>query len=365
MPVPGLEPSLPGPAYLDEDTFTAEREHLFARSWWCAGREEDLPPGPGTYVRTDVAGEQLLVVRGRDGALRAFANVCRHRGAELVDTRDPDAASGCFPGAIRCPYHSWTYALDGTLRATPHLDSVEHAAFGLHRAELDSWAGFLFVRLERGTASLAGELGPIPARVANYPLAELVTAETLHYAVQANWKVLAENFNECYHCGPVHPELCELVPAFRRGGGSGLDWERGIPHRDGAYTFTTTGTTARRPFPGLDTDERERHKGELVYPNLFLSLSCDHVAAFVLHPTSAATTHVECRFLFHPSEVERPGFDPFDAIELWNVVNRQDWAICERVQRGMASRWFDHGWFAPLEDPSVDIRRWWAARMSP
>jgi Rieske 2Fe-2S family protein len=365
MPVPGLQPSLPRSAYLSEDTFATERERLFARSWWCAGREEDLPSGAGAYLRTVVAGEQLLVVRAGDGALRAFANVCRHRGAELVDTTDPGTTRGCFPGAIRCPYHSWTYGLDGVLRATPHLGDVEHAAFGLHQAELATWAGFVFVRLEAGVSSLADELGPIAPRLANYPLAALGTAETLHYTVQANWKVLAENYNECYHCGPVHPELCHLVPAFRRGGGSGLDWDRGIPHRDGAYTFTTTGTTARRPFPGLDADERERHKAELVYPNLLLSLSCDHVAAFVLHPTSAATTHVECRFLFHPDEMTRPGFDPGDAVELWDVVNRQDWAICERVQRGMASRWFDYGWFAPVEDPSLDIRRWWTARMSP
>jgi Rieske 2Fe-2S family protein len=363
MSTPGLDSSLPKSAYLEEDTLARERELLFARSWWCAAREEDLPATPGAYVTLDVAGEQMLAVRGADGAIRSFANVCRHRGAELVDSTDPSVVAGSFAGGIRCPYHAWTYDLDGALRVTPHLTGIERSALGLHAAEVATWAGFVFVRLAPTGSSFSEELGPTAGRLANYPLAELVTAHRASYDVAANWKVLAENYNECYHCGPVHPELCRLVPAFRRRGGAELDWERGVPHRDGAYTFTTTGTTSRLPFPGLDADEQERHKGELVYPNLLLSLSCDHVVTLVLEPVSAGRTIVDCRFLFHPDEVARPDFDPTDAIDLWDVVNRQDWSICERVQRGMASRWFERGWFAPMEDPSLDIRRWWTSRM--
>ena len=153
------------------------------------------------------------------------------------------------------------------------------------------------------------------------------------------------------------------MPSFRRGGGNDLDWERGIPHRAGAYTFTRTGTTTRRPFPGLSPDELVHHKGELVYPNLFVSLSCDHVAAFTLWPSGPAHTRVVCDFLFHRDEVSEPGFDPSDAVGFWDVVNRQDWAICERVQRGMSSRHFTHGLYAPMEDPSLDIRRWWTRMM--
>ena len=169
--------------------------------------------------------------------------------------------------------------------------------------------------------------------------------------------------DECYHCGPVHPELCDLVPSFRQGGGDGLDWENGIPHRPGAITFTTTGGTNRLPFPGLSADELVKHKGELIYPNLLVSLSCDHVASFVLWPKGPDHTTVVCEFLFHPDEVIRPDFDASDAVDFWDVVNRQDWAICERVQRGMASRHFTAGLFSPMEDPSLDIRRWWNARM--
>ena len=184
----------------------------------------------------------------------------------------------------------------------------------------------------------------------------------MRYDVAANWKVIAENYNECYHCGPVHPELCALVPAFRRGG-EGLDWPDGIPHRDGAWTFTMSGTSARRPFAGLDEQERTRHKGELIYPNLLLSLSAEHVAAFRLAPQGPSRTLVECDLLFHPDELASPSFDPSDAGDLWDLVNRQDWAMCERVQRGMSSRGWHGGWFAPMEDESADITRWYRRLM--
>ncbi len=179
----------------------------------------------------------------------------------------------------------------------------------------------------------------------------------------ANYKVLLENYNECYHCGPVHPELSRLVPAFGGGGGrAGLG--RGGPAPGGAWTFTTTGTTDRAPLPGLDEAERQRHKGDLAYPNLMVSGSADHVAAFVLLPRGVDRTTVECSLLFAREAVEDPDFDPSDAGELWDLVNRQDWAICSSVQRGMSSRAYRHGWFAPMEDDSLDIRRWLLPRLA-
>jgi Rieske 2Fe-2S family protein len=156
----------------------------------------------------------------------------------------------------------------------------------------------------------------------------------------------------------VHPELCAVVPAFRERGGSGLDWARGIPHRDGAYTFTLSGTTRRRAFPTLNADERVRHKGELAYPNLFISLACDHVAAFILQPRSATRTDIVCHFLFEPFELAKSDFDPSDTVEFWDIVNRQDWAICESVQQGISSRVHALGYYAPMEDFNLDIRRY-------
>jgi Rieske 2Fe-2S family protein len=310
-------------------------------------------------------GESVLLTRDRDGVLHGFYNVCRHRGAQLCRSGGAAAASG----PIRCPYHSWAYGLDGRLLSAPHMDGVAGFAkedFSLHPVGVESWGGFVFVHLSPGEATpLAPQLGGIPGRLARYPLEGLRVGHRIDYDVAANWKIVAENYNECYHCAGVHPELCDLVPAFRSQGGAALDWERGIPHRDGAYTFTRSGTTARAPFAGLGEDEKLRHKGELVYPNLLLSLSCDHVAAFLLFPEGPGRTRISCLFLFDEDERAKPGFDPSDAVEFWDLVNRQDWAICESVQRGTASRAHDHGYYAPMEDWTLDIRRYVLNRILP
>jgi Rieske 2Fe-2S family protein len=270
--------------------------------------------------------------------------------------------TGTFKGSIQCPYHAWTYSFDGRLRAAPFLeesDGLRKEDLPLHEVGVETWAGFIWVHLaltERNP--LADQFQESDGYLANYPLTELRTAARIVYPVEANWKAIVENYNECYHCGPVHPELVELVPAFRQRGGSELDWERGIPHREGAWTFTASGTSNRSPFPGLSEDEQERHKGQLVYPNLMLSLSADHVAAFTLWPHAPDRTTVVCDFLFHPDEMAKADFDPSDAVDFWDMVNRQDWKICESVQRGMTSRRFTTGFYAPMEDYSMDIRRY-------
>lgn len=355
-----MEPTLDCAFYFSDRIFEDEKERIFWREWICAGRDEDLPE-PGDYVSLDVAGESILVVRTREGSLTAFYNVCRHRGSRLLA-----GPKGSLTGSIRCPYHAWTYNLDGSLRTAPYLD--EEAGFrrvelGLHPVAVESWGGFFFLNLSPAGISarrydLKTQLGPVVDRLSRYPLAKLRSARRHVYEVAANWKVLLENYNECYHCGPVHPELCRLVPAFRQRGGSDLDWDRGIPHREGAWTFTESGTSTRRPFEGLDEDERTRHKGELVYPNFMISLSADHVTAYTLWPRTPTHTRVVCEFLFAPAEIEQPGFDPSDAVNFWDLVNRQDWTICENVQLGMRSRVFQHGYYAPMENASLDIRRY-------
>jgi len=331
------------------------------REWFLACREERVT-NPGDFVAIDVAGESVFIVRAKDGTLHAHFNVCRHRGSRLV----AEESSGVLPGAIRCPYHSWTYELDGRLRTAPFLaeaDGVWKDELPLHAVDVDTWGGFVFVNLslhspQPAQSRLAEQLGGVPARLERYPLAQLRTGATLRYDVAANWKVILENYNECYHCAGVHPELCAVVPAFRVKGGADLDWERGIPHRDGANTFTFSGTTSRAQFPGLDEDERTRHKGELIYPNCMLSLSADHVAAFTLFPRGPARTAIVCDFLFHPDEIAKPAFDPSDAVDFWDLTNRQDWAICESVQRGMTSRVWEFGYYAPMESWSLDMRRY-------
>ncbi len=376
-PLP-LEATLPRQAYVSANFFEAEREKIFAHEWVLVGREESLP-ATGDYLEVDVLGESLLIVRGDDGALRAFFNVCRHRGCALVLPGQCSAANDGVPvtgskgKAIRCPYHSWVYGLDGALRSAPHLEAVLEGRkheLSLHPAGLATWGGFMFVHLDPEGANARGhtletQFGDAIRRLRNYPLAELRTDRRLVYQVAANWKVILENYNECYHCGGVHPELCQIVPAFRKNGGATLDWEDGVPHREGAVTFTATGQTVRSPFPGLDANEQVRHKGELIYPNMMISLSMDHVAAFTIFPRDAGHSTVICDFLFHPYEIAKPEFDASDAVDFWDLINRQDWAVLEGVQKGMGSRRFGHGYYAPMESASQDIRRYIAARLGP
>jgi Rieske 2Fe-2S family protein len=362
-----LEPALPKRMYVDKHAFERERERVLFRSWFCVGRVDELGlDSPGRLAVVDVVGESVLLTRDRDGALHAAYNVCRHRGSQLVPTPPGGTPRGCDTAALRCPYHSWTYDLAGRLLKAPHTDDVDEfdsTQFGLHPVGVQTWGGFAFVHLTPTEASdFAGEIAAFADRLQRYPLDRLISGLSFSYDVAANYKVLAENYNECYHCGPVHPELTRLVPAFGSGGRS-LDWEDGVRHREGAWTFTVTGTTARRPFPGLNAAERSRHKGELIYPNLWVSCAADHVAAFVSWPLDVGHTRVRCDLLFEPEEVNAGDFTPSDAGDLWDLVNKQDWVVCESVQRGMSSRAYDQGWFAPMEDASADIRRWLLPRL--
>ena len=368
-----IEKTLPSNWYLDEDIFALEREHIFFREWVCVAREEQLPDA-GDHLVLDVFGQSILLLRNTQGKLRGFYNVCRHRGAQLCPSQSEDEpqedshdrlplnGGGVNGRSIVCPYHAWRYDLDGQLQRAPHMTQdmdFDASEVQLHAVGCESWGGFVFVHLAPDEASPFDEHVAAAAKgFERYPIENLRIGRTISYQVRANWKIICENYNECYHCGPVHPELCKIVPAFRDRGGADLDWERGIPHREGAVTFTESGTTDRRMFPGLNEDEQLRHKGDLLYPNLFISAASDHVAVFVLHAKSADLTHIDCHFLFETYEMEQPGFDCSDAADFWHLVNRQDWAICERVQQGVTARIHKHGIFSPMEDWILDIRHY-------
>jgi Rieske 2Fe-2S family protein len=364
-----MQTTLPSSWYLDEDIFALEREHIFFAEWLCVGREEDIP-APGDHRVLDIQGESIILLRNTQGSLKAFYNVCRHRGAQLCASASAEKSvlrGGVSKSRIVCPYHAWSYDLNGQLLGTPHLpDDCNFNAddIQLYPVGADSWEGFIFIHLTPAQARPFSEhVAHVSDRFQRYGIKDLRITQTIQYQVKANWKVICENYNECYHCGPVHPELCRVVPAFRQNGSAGLNWEDGIAHRDGANTFTKSGTTSRRTFPGLNEAEQTRHFGELIYPNTFISLSSDHIAVFVLQPDGPQQTSIECHFLFEPYEIEQTGFDPSDAVDFWDMVNHQDWEICERVQKGMSSRVHEHGFCAPMEDLTLDIRKYVTERI--
>ncbi len=356
-----IEPTLEGAYYCDPVILGREWERVFGRSWLCAGREERLK-SPGDYFTLPVGRESVIVLRDRDGRLHAFYNVCRHRGARLCS-----ADEGHFKGFVTCPYHAWTYGLDGRLVGIPHLwegEGFRKEDFPLHPVAVDTWGGFLFIHLEgEGATPLSEQLGPIPERLRRYPLADLRVGARASHEVDCNWKILVENYQECYHCPGVHPELCDLVPLYRTGAvdASGSDVQAYF--REGACTFTMTGTTRRPLLSGLSDEEKRKYDGEMIYPALMLNLFPDYAQYRALWPVAPGRTRIATEWLFEPSTMARDDFDPQDAIEFINLIARQDWDVCALVQKGVGSRVHRHGIYVPLETHAGAFKTWYLDRL--
>jgi Rieske 2Fe-2S family protein len=345
----GQSRMLPRDAYVSPRVFAFEQERFFAGSWTCVGRESDHE-GAGAQRAVKVGRAGVLLARGTDGRVRAFANTCRHRGHELLGVGEQTTRR-----TVLCPYHAWTYDLDGALRVAPgfrdHGD-FRPAEHGLVELPLESWHGFLFVNGSGDAPPFAEHVGALDQLVAPYRPERLVALATHSYDLACNWKVILENYHECYHCPLIHPELCQVSPPAS-GDNFELDgaWVGGtMDLRDHAATMSLDGHSDGVPIPGLD-DERLRTVAYLgLFPNLLLSLHPDYLMTHLVQPLGPDLSHVVCSWYFPPEAIERPGFDPAYAVDFWDRTNRQDWAACESVQRGMASPHFQPGPLAPAED---------------
>jgi glycine betaine catabolism A len=345
----GQSRMLPREAYTSPRVFAFEQERFFAGSWTCVGREGDLE-GTGAQRAARVGGAGVLLVRGTDGRVRAFANTCRHRGHELLGVGEQTTRR-----TILCPYHAWTYDLDGSLRVAPgfrdHTD-FQPAEHGLVELPLESWHGLLFVNGSGDAPPFAEHVGALDDLVAPYRPERLVPLVSHSYDLACNWKVVLENYHECYHCPLIHPELCQVSPPSS-GDNFELDgaWVGGtMDLKDHATTMSLDGHSDGVPIAGLDA-ERLRTVAYLgLFPNLLLSLHPDYVMTHLVEPLGPDLSRVVCSWYFPPEATDRAGFDPAYAVDFWDRTNRQDWAACESVQRGMASPHFQPGPLAPAED---------------
>jgi glycine betaine catabolism A len=336
--------------YTDPAVLRAELELFFSRRWMLVGRGSEIA-SPGDYVTADVAGESVIVARQSDGTVRAMLNVCRHRGARILLEEH-----GTCPNMFRCPYHSWSYGLDGALRGAPNLrDSVgpAQASLGLQPVPVREAYGCLWVNLEGWAGSdsrdfdadigaqLRDRLGSDEA-LAGWELDRLVTGRQIRYDVAANWKLIVENFMECYHCASIHPELTAVVPEFRDGvasqaqpigHGSSLSAE--------ADGFTIDGRDGLPALPGLADGRLRTYYAITLMPNAFVNLFDDHVVLHRFIPHAVDRTEVVCDWLFAPEALaDRPDIDP--TVELFDRVNAQDFEACERCQLGAGSRVYAH-----------------------
>jgi len=340
--------TLPGRYYTAPEVFSEEQERIFARHWICVGRAAALS-APGDYVVVQIAGESIIVLRDQSGEIRAYYNVCRHRGTRLCE-----ATSGKLSETIQCPYHAWTYALDGRLIGAPHMNEVEgfdKKAYPLHRVATGAWQGFLFVNLDPAAAPAAEWFAPLGERFNAYNLPELETVRHIEYDVRANWKLVLQNYNECLHCPTIHPELSTKLP-YTSGANDLIEgpflggyMEIKAPN----VSATMTGRACALPLGTLSADAQHRAFYYALFPTMMLSLHPDYAVFYTVWPIAADQTRVICEWMVHPEAPTAAGYNIADAEEFWDRTNRQDWHICEQSQRGVSSRVYQPGPYSPRE----------------
>lgn len=361
--------TLPGRYYTDERVFALEQAKIFEDMWFCAVRASDIPAA-GDFRTVQVGTESLLISRSRRGEVRAFFNVCRHRGAQICTEE-----SGSVKRAFQCPYHAWTYDLDGKLIAAPNLTKmpdIDRVEYGLRTVHLREWLGYVWVCLADEPPSfestvmqeIVDRLGEVE-NLDHYDLANLSVGRRIVYDVKANWKLIVENFMECYHCATIHPELTEVLPEFADGLAAQVFVNHGAEFAEGVRGFTVDGSEGVDAIPTIDPEQDRRYYAVTIKPQVFVNMVPDHIIFHRMFPMGPDRTVVECDWLFLPSVVES-GRDVSKSVELFHRVNSQDFEACERTQPAMSSRMYaDGGVLVPSEHHIGEFHDWLRARIDP
>ncbi|MEY9945229.1 SRPBCC family protein [Kitasatospora sp. GAS1066B] len=343
---PSLIRTLPGSSYTDPQIFALEQEKIFEQLWFCAVRASDLDK-PGSFRTAQVGRESVLITRSRDDSVRAFLNICRHRGARLCTEEQGEVKRN-----FQCPYHAWTYGPDGKLVAAPNLagmPDVDRTTYGLVPVHVREWLGYVWVCLadeppsfEEDVIGAATQRLGDPEAIERYRTEELAVGRRIRYEVRANWKLIVENFMECYHCATIHPELTDVLPEFAGGYAAQYYVGHGAEFADDAQGFTVDGSAGADRIPTVSEDQDRRYYAITVKPQVFVNLVPDHVIVHRMFPLAADHTVVECDWLFLKDVVEA-GRDVSRSVELFHRVNVQDFEACERCQPAMDSRAYRSG----------------------
>src|SRR5437870_9458682 len=350
--------TLPQRYFVSPEIFAQEQDRIFSTQWVLVGHQSQLP-NAGDYFVAEVAEESLIIVRDKRGEIRGFCNVCRHRGSRLIENR-----KGQLSAAIQCPYHAWTYGLDGRLLGAPHMDDVpgfNKPDYSLRPVNVAVWQGFIFVNLaeagpltsilsqrerrkQDGFVSLEDWFAPLAGKFSRWNLSSLRSAKRIEYDVRANWKLIFQNYSECYHCLGVHPELSKISPYDS----AENDLTEG-PFLGGFMriasdkSLTMSGNACALPVGNFGNEDFRFVFYYSIFPNMLLSLHPDYVMVHQLQPQSAERTLILCDWFFHPEAFKHNDFDPDDAIQFWDMINKQDWHVCELSQQGISSRAYDPG----------------------
>ncbi|MGH2907958.1 MAG: aromatic ring-hydroxylating oxygenase subunit alpha [Solirubrobacteraceae bacterium] len=342
---------LPASAFLDRSVLDWELANVFGGGWICAGHGS-MVGEPGAFISREIGDRAFIVVGSEDGRPRAFHNVCRHRGSRLIEQPE-----GRVRRRLQCPYHAWSYDLEGNLRAAPHMDEIEDfefECFGLVEIPCSVAGGLVMVDLGGRAAPVEEHLGDLQIHLDHYSAGRLLRGGICTYAVDANWKGIAENYGECLHCPGVHPELNALSHYtsgdFILGEGAWCGGSMTLTQA-GAVTMGKGGGHAhgRPPIATLDESDLPNIFYFSLFPNALVSLHPDYVMLHTLWPRGPGHTEILCEFFFEPETIARPDFDPGDAIGFWDQTNREDWHVCELAQKGVSSPGYTPGRYSSME----------------
>ncbi|HAY78221.1 MAG TPA: hypothetical protein DCY79_00280 [Planctomycetaceae bacterium] len=331
-----------------QDLFDQETKRIFGRQWLCVAHQQQLE-SVGGALPIEIEQQQLVLVRDEVGKIRAFRNVCRHRGCQLV------TASHCLAHgqSVRCPYHGWTYDRQGRLQAAPHMAGTEGfdpQQYGLLEVPTEVYGGLIWIH-QSPRQSLEEYLAPLAGQFADWSTEKLRVVAVCDYDVAANWKLLFQNYSECYHCPGVHPALNRLTPFQGASNQLASGPILGGPMQlaAGCQTMSETGDWVGSRLPQLDDVQARCVHYFTLFPSMFLSTHPDYVLIHLIQRTSVERTHVKCLFLFHPDAVDAAEFEVTAAVGFWDRVNREDWEVCELAQAGMQSEGYRPGPYSALE----------------
>ena len=374
-PLPGIRyderqwkprPTLGRQDYMGQAVYDEEREKIWWGDWVTIGRSEEVA-NPGDFVVKELAGESIFLVRNGEGELHGFYNVCSHRGTKFLD----DDTNGNVRKAFRCPYHAWTYDLNGRLIGTPNVaedEFFDRERYPLHDFAVGEYAGFVFVNLAEEPRPLMDALTDGAESITvfeRFKMDELRVGIRIVYEVEANWKIVVENYNECLHCPQVHPELVQVVPLFR----FGEVWDEetrddGNWMVEGATSFTANGKSELPKFPDLQPEDYRMYYGSYEFPNLMLNLHPDCVMYYIGLPKGPNHTQVISEYLFRPEVIADPdAFKPEPVVEFWDLISKQDWDVCERAQTGVGSRAFTTGIYPRQDRFLYNFNEEWREKM--
>ena len=351
------EKTLPRRYFVSSEIFAKEQDRIFSNHWLLAGHQSEIAR-PGDYFIVEIAGESLIVIRSaspnngadeKDSAVRAFYNVCRHRGTRLIEGRAGQVR------AIQCPYHAWTYALDGRLLGAPHMEDVpgfQKTNYRLNSVNVGLWEGFIFLNLSNAAPSLERWFAPLKRKFSHWNLPYLRSPRRIEYDVRANWKLIFENYSECYHCPGVHPALSRLTPYdsaendLCKGPFLG-----GFMPIKGGHSLTMSGNACALPVGDIKAEDHHRVFYYSIFPNMLLSMHPDYVMVHQLWPLAIDRTRILCDWFFHVDavKIDDPRYNPDDAVAFWDMTNKQDWHVCELSQQGITSRAYKPGPYSSRE----------------